>query len=185
MFRRPGAWAYRVRITTDHLRGSGSVAPVAVASILDLQFGETRQLDSALGPQSVAWTGIQPQFGTIRRFLMDQDIAAGTEAFLVIHDDGTFSFEVGRELTGNALLDALSLIGAPATPSIDEARAALTAAVGLPEASPVSSVIGAYRERGDGDIADLLTSVRETLETGHAPTRPTQRADVDEILDLL
>jgi len=185
MFRRPGAWAYRVRITTDHLRGSGSVAPVAVASILDLQFGETRQLESALGPQSVAWTGIQPQFGTIRRFLMDQDIAAGTEAFLVIHDDGTFSFEVGRELTGNALLDALSLIGAPATPSIDEARAALTAAVGLPEASPVSSVIGAYRERGDGDIADLLTSVRETLETGHAPTQPTHRADVDEILDLL
>ena len=49
----------------------------------------------------------------------------------------------------------------------------------------MSSVIGAYRERGDGDIADLLTSVRETLETGHAPTQPTHRADVDEILDLL
>lgn len=185
MFRRRGAWAYRVRITTDHLRGSGSVAPVSVASILDLKYGETRQLASAMGPQSVAWTGIQPQFGTIRRFLMDGDIAAGTEAFLVIHDDGTFTFEVARDLTGNPLLDALSLIGAPETASIDEARGALTAAVGLPKASPVSSVIGAYRERGDGDIADLLTSIREVLETGHAPAQLTHRADVDEILDLL
>ena len=47
------------------------------------------QLESPLGPQAIAWTGTQPSFGTIRRFLMDEDIAADTEAFLVIHDDGT------------------------------------------------------------------------------------------------
>ena len=79
-----------MRISTDHLRGSGSVAPHAIATILDLHSGETRQLDNPLGPQSVAWTGLQPQFGTIRRFLMAEDVAAGAEAFLVLHDDGDF-----------------------------------------------------------------------------------------------
>ncbi|MEX5297523.1 sigma factor-like helix-turn-helix DNA-binding protein [Kocuria sp. CPCC 205292] len=185
MFRRPGAWSYRVRITTDHLRGSGSAAPMAIASILDLQFGETRQLESRLGPQSVAWTGSQPQFGTIRRFLMEGDVATGTEAFLVIHDNGTFTFEVAPDLTGNPLVDALILIGAPTTTGINQARADLTAAIGLPEASPVNSLIGGYRDRGDSDIADLLIDARQMLETGQTSELPTPQADVDAILDLL
>ncbi|BBX74254.1 hypothetical protein H7H78_02150 [Mycobacterium shinjukuense] len=184
-FRHPDGWAYRVRITKDHLRGSGSVAPMAIANILNLQFGQTRQLESPLGPQAVAWTGTQPSFGTIRRFLMDRDIAAGTDAFLVIHDDGTFSFEPAREITGDPLADALSLIGSPMTTDREAARAAVAGAVGLPETAPVISVIGAYRERGDSDIADLLTSVRDFLETGHTPKQPKHSADVDEILDLL
>ncbi|MCV2491663.1 hypothetical protein OF117_20155 [Geodermatophilus sp. YIM 151500] len=185
LFRHPDAWAYRVRITADHLRGSGSAAPVAIASLLDLQFGQTRQLSSPLGPQAVAWTAIQPSFGTIRRFLLAGDIAVDTEAFLVIHDDGTFSFEPARDMTGNPLLDALSLIGAPVTADRNEARSLLAAAVGLSAATPVTSMIGSYRERGDSDVADLLTSVRESLETGHTPPSPTHRAAVDDILDLL
>jgi hypothetical protein len=185
MYRRPGAWAYRVRITTDHLRGSGSVAPMAVANILELQFGDTRHLASPLGDQTIAWTGMQPQFGTIRRFLIDQDIAADSEAFLVIHDDGSFAFEVAREITDNPLLDALSLIGAQLTTDRETARRELCAAISLPESSPVASIIGGYRERGDDDIADLLTTIRDFLETGYEPTSRTHSAAVDEILDLL
>ncbi|MGY1777762.1 sigma factor-like helix-turn-helix DNA-binding protein [Geodermatophilus sp. SYSU D00804] len=185
LFRRPDAWAYRVRITADHLRGSGSAAPVAIAGLLGLQFGQTRQLASPLGPQAIAWTANQPSFGTIRRFLLAGDVAAGTEAFLVIHDDGKFSFEPVRDLTGDPLPDALSLIGAPVTADRDETRSLLAAAVGLSAATPVTSVIGSYRERGDIDVADLLTSIRESLETGHTPPSPTHRVAVDDILDLL
>lgn len=184
-FRRPDGWAYRVRISHDHLRGSGSVAPHAIATVLDLHAGETRQLDNPLGPQSVAWTGLQPQFGTIRRFLMAEDVAAGAEAFLVLHDDATFSFELARDLIDNPLADALSLAGAPAVIDREEARLALARALRLPDDSPVISIIGGYRERGDDDIAELLTSVREYLETGHVPTDVKHRADVDDILDLL
>lgn len=185
LFRHAGAWVYRIRVTKDHLRGSGSVAPMAIATILNLKFGETRQLESPLGPQTIAWTGTQPSFGTIRRFLMKGDIAADTDAFLVIHDDGTFSFDPARELTGNPLLDVLSLIGAPLTTDRQIARAAIGTAIGLPEMAPVTSVIGAYRERGDGDIADLLTSVRGYLETGNSFEQYKHSAEVDEILDLL
>ncbi len=185
LFRRPDAWAYRVRISADHLRGSGSVAPHAIATILDLHSGETRQLDNALGPQSIAWTGLQPQFGTIRRFLMAEDVAAGAEAFLVLHDDGTFTFELLRDLIENPLADALSLIAAPPVVDREEARLALARALRLPDVSPVTSIIGGYRERGDDDIAELLLSVREYLETGHVPTDSKHSADVDDILDLL
>ncbi len=185
LFRRSGAWAYRVRITTDHLRGSGSVAPVAIAGLLNMQFGDTRQFESAHGAQTISWTGIQPSFGTIRRFLMAEDIAAGTEVFLVLHDDETFSFETVRDLTDDPLVDALSLVGSPLSVSQKEARHALASAVGLPATSPVTSIIGCYRERGDGDIADLLTNVRDYLESGAVTERPNHSADVNDILDLL
>ncbi|WP_162794434.1 sigma factor-like helix-turn-helix DNA-binding protein [Nocardioides houyundeii] len=185
LFRRADGWAYRVRITTDHLRGSGSVAPHAIATILDLRAGDTQQLNSPLGPQSVAWTGLQPQFGTIRRFLMAEDVAAGAEAFLVLHDDGAFTFELTRNLIDNPLADALSLAGAPAVADREEARTALARAIRLPDASPVTSIIGGYRERGDDDIAELLITVREYLETGYEPSEIKHSADVDAILDLL
>lgn len=185
LFRREGAWAYRVRITKDHLRGSGSIAPVAIASIVGLQFGQTRQLESPLGPQAISWTGPQPSFGTIRRFLMDSDTAVDTDAFLVIWDDGNFTIEHARELSGDALKDALSLIGASSTLSVTEAREALTKAIGLPPGSSVTSVIGGYRERGDSDIADLITGVRDLLEISQHAQRTAPTADVDEIMELL
>lgn len=185
LFRRPDGWAYRARITSDHLRGSGSVAPAAIATILDLQAGQTLQLPSPLGPQTIAWTGIQPSFGTIRRFLMEQDVPADTEAFLVIQDNGTFSFEQVRELVDDPLPDALSLIGSAPTSDREAARSALTRAIDLPEGSPVSSIIGGYRSRGDDDIAELLLTARERLETDHTPGQRHHSADVDEIMDLL
>ncbi|WP_179293437.1 sigma factor-like helix-turn-helix DNA-binding protein [Mycobacterium intracellulare] len=185
MFRRPDGWAYRVRITTDHLRGSGSVAPMSLTTILDLHEGETVQLDSGLGPQTIAWTGIQPSFGTIRRFLLDDDVAAGTEAFLVIHDDHTFGFEKARELVGEPLSDALTLIGATLTTDPEIARVALATAIGLPQDAAISSIIGDYRIRGDDDVADLVLAVREYLEADHTPAERAHSADVDEILDLL
>ncbi|SDO34394.1 RNA polymerase, alpha chain C terminal domain [Nakamurella panacisegetis] len=185
LFRRDDAWAYRLRISTEHLRGSGSVAPIAVASLLNLEYGETRLLETPLGPQTIAWTGTQPQFGTIRRFLMEGDMQADTEAFLVIRDDGTFAFEPARHLMDKSLEDALTLVGARAGLQGDKARAALAVAVGLPATTPVTSIIAAYRERGDGEIADLITDIRQELEAGQSSERVEHSAEVDDILSLL
>jgi hypothetical protein len=185
LFRRDHDWVYRVRVTHDHLRGSGSVAPMAVASILNLTYGDKRQLESALGPQTIGWTGAQPAFGTIRRFLLEYDVPAGTDVFLVLRDDNTFTVELTAELSGELLPDALTLIGVPSDLDAERARQALAAAIKLPVDSPVVSIIGGYRERGDGDIADLLTSVRHYLETGESAERSLQTTNVDDILDLL
>ncbi|OBJ37426.1 hypothetical protein A5630_04620 [Mycolicibacterium mucogenicum] len=185
LFRRANGWAYRVRITTDHLRGSGFVAPIAITTILDLSEGQTLQLDSRLGPQAVAWTGIQPQFGTIRRFLMDEDVAAGTDAFVIINDDRSFSFEQARPMVDEPIADALTLVGASPAPDPIDARIALATAIELPADAPVSSIIGDYRARGDDDVADILIAVREQLETGMSAPSRTHEAAVDDILDLL
>ncbi|MVZ89015.1 hypothetical protein GQF49_00695 [Microbacter sp. ANSKLAB05] len=185
MFRRVDGWAYRVKVTTDHLRGSGTVAPVAVATITNLKAGQSIQLDSRLGPQTVSWTGIQPAFGTIRRFLMEEDVATGTEVFLVINDDRTFEFECAPELEGSPLRDALSLVASPAVTDADEARVALARAIKLPDDSPVNSIIGGYRSRGDDDVADLILAAREDLETGELPATRIESADVDDIMGLL
>ncbi|MFD5857598.1 sigma factor-like helix-turn-helix DNA-binding protein [Streptomyces chartreusis] len=185
LFRHQDAWAYRVRITKDHLRGSGFPAPVAIAGIAELQFGQTRQLASRLGPQAVSWTGNQPAFGSVRRFLIDSDIAVDTEVFLIMTDDGRFALEPVREPTGDALADALSLIGVPDTPVTDEARQALTNAIGISPRSPITSVIGGYSERGDNDISSLLIAIRDVLETNDCSQPTASRADIDEIMDLL
>jgi hypothetical protein len=185
LYRRGDAWLYRIRVTKDHLRGSGSVAPIAIASILNLQFGQTRQLETLLGPQSISWTGNQPAFGTIRRFLIADDIEIGRGLFLVIGGDGAFRTELIQPLIHEPLADALTLIGATSENARATPRMTLTAAIGLPAESPVASVIGGYRERGDADIADLLTAARSALDDGPAPVRPVPSAEIAEILDLL
>jgi hypothetical protein len=182
LYRRGTDWLYRVKLTKDHLRGSGSVAPVALAGILNLQFGQTHPLETSLGPLGISWTGNQPSFGSIRRFLIADDLAVDTEVFLVIGDDGTFSIEAVPVPCGDDLANALCLVGAES--GVDEPRATMAMAIGLPADSPAASVIGGYRERGDTDVADLLLAAKSRLEGRPAP-RPVPSAEIDEIMDLL
>lgn len=187
LMRRDNGWAYRVVITKEHHRGSGSVAPRAIAGILDIAHGETVQLSSRLGPQAVSWMGIQPTFGTIRRFLLEPHVAEGTDAFLVINDDGSFNVEPIKKLTGDPLSDVLALIGSPEDRNGISVRTAVASAIGLAPDVPVSSIIGAYTDRGDSDVAELLLKSRDCLELEPSTTRRSEGIppSVDDILDLL
>ncbi|MCL2503330.1 MAG: hypothetical protein FWE94_01770 [Coriobacteriia bacterium] len=158
-YRMPDAWVYRIRVTSDHLRGSGMPAPMAVATLLCIRFGQTVQLESELGLQKVAWTGISPTLGSIRRLLVEYGIKVGAEVFLAIRDDGTFRCISARPLIGDPLADALALIGAPEVSDAAAARKYLAEAVCLPEESSVEDIVGAYRQRGDADVALLLEQV--------------------------
>lgn len=185
LYRRADGWLYRIKVTKDHLRGSGSVAPMAIAGILDLQYGQTRLLESDLGQQAISWTGNQPAFGTIRRFLVAEDIEIDSELFLVIGEDGSFHIEIVDVADAAPLEQALRLVGATDAATREQPRVALATAIGLPEDSPAASVIGGYQERGDSDIAQLLMSVKDRLEGEVVPRTVQLCADIDEILDLL
>lgn len=187
MFKRAAGWVLRVTVTKDHLRGSGSVAPTAVATILELIPGQVTQLPSQHGPQLVAWTGIQPAFGTIRRFLQHLDVAAGDEVFLVIGDDGTFSVERMNPLVNDPLFDAVTLSGGVPEESPLNCYEKLCNAVGVSGSAGVSSLIGIYRDRGDVDIADCLLAARGRLEEidEAVDDSATEKADIADILDLL
>lgn len=183
LYRRADGWVYRIRVTKDHLRGSGFVAPIALAGLLGVQFGETRLLDSPLGAQPVHWTGIQPAFGSIRRLLIAADIAADRDLLLKLDDSGKFDIEPVRSSTDSALADALALIGADE--DVVNPAGTFASAVGLPVGSSVSTILGAYRERGDTDVFDLLVTCREVLEVADAPAVDPATVEIDEILDLL
>jgi hypothetical protein len=59
---------------------------------------------------------------------------------------------------------ALHLVGATSAAARSHPRGALAAAIGIPEETSVTGVIDRYRERGDTDIAELLSAAREELE---------------------
>ena len=184
LYRRGNEWLYRIKITKEHLRGSGSVAPAAIAGLLGLQHDTTLHLESALGPQAVSWTGSQPTFGTIRRFLVSQDTDLSSEVFLVLGDERTFRIEPVDVAQDQPLDKALALVGTTDDRSRRSPRVALARAIGLPDDSPAASVIGGYRERGDEDVAELLILVKDRL-TDEDTARSAPSAEIDEILDLL
>jgi hypothetical protein len=185
LYRRAGCWLYRVQVTKEHLRGSGSVAPVALAGVLGLVHGETRHLDCKLGPQTISWVGNQPTIGSIRRFLLAEDVELGSEVFLVLYDSGSFGVEVvaSVELT-EQLSRALVLAGVPDPAEVADPRIALAQAIEIGDDTPIVSIIGAYRDRGDEDISDLLLTARDRLTD--PITRPIlPSAEIKEILALL
>ncbi|MFC4003755.1 AAA domain-containing protein [Prauserella oleivorans] len=157
LFRRDGSWAYRIVVTSDHLRGSGLGAPVGLATAIGLQPGDTVEFHSALGLQSVRWSGVQPQVASIKRFLERDEITVGTSVFLLFADDRSFTLEPAPTLPSEEgpLVRALAMIGVTGAAS-DSAEQHLANAVGLPSDAKRRQILRAYRDRGDDDVAEAL-----------------------------
>ena len=156
LFRIDGGWALRITVNAEHARGSGSILPLAVANILGMRFGDSIELDSPIGTQSVYWTGTSVSLGTIRRFIQTGVISVGDDAFLKFMDDGSFALEPVRALNGDALHDALALTCRPE--NVDERRAfdALRGTIGDRDCSSFAKLAELFAQRGDEDIAGLL-----------------------------
>lgn len=155
IYRGDHGWLYRLTLTKDHLRGSGSMAPVAVATIAGLEPGQERVLATPHGPQAVRWTGPQPNFGTVRRLVLAQDLAAGTEVFFVLGDDATFRIEpIVPSDDVSPAARARGLVALPDAEGPDDA--VLARAIGLDDGATVADLVRAYRERGDTEVAELL-----------------------------
>lgn len=156
MFRIPVGWALRITVNAEHVRGSGSILPLAIANILHMRFGDTVELDSPLGVQSVYWTGTSVGLGTIRRFVLDGMIQVGDEALLEFMDDGSFTVELVRPLNGNALHDALALAACPQTADARRALGYLQDAIDAHDCVTFAELAARLADRGDADIAALL-----------------------------
>lgn len=185
LFRHPNSWALRITVSPDQMRGSGTSAPTALASILGLNHGETIQLPSRLGPQGVGWNGPQPYYSTIRRFLLDLDLEIGSDAFLIFHDDGSFSFAPMLPLSdAEPVTQVLRLLGRVDDTALNDPRAAIASSLGLAPDVSVPDLINAFKERGDEDVAEALADCRSALGEPSGPVA-TRSAGVDDILALL
>ena len=109
-----------------------------------------------LGDQAVYWTGAQPTFGTLRRFIENLNADEGDQIFLLFRDDGSFGVERVPQLTGNPIADALALVGAPAELPSGVAERALGMAIGASYSSDLQELAQCYADRGDQDVAELL-----------------------------
>lgn len=155
-YRRGSAWLYRVKVTHDHLRGSGSGAPSAMARLLGMEFGASHTRPSRLGEQNFYWTGAQPSYGTVRWFLEDLEVALDDEVFLIFTDDGIFDIEPVADLNRDPLHDSLALIGAPRSLSPEVASLVLAAAIETEYDGSYETFQHRYERRGESEIADLL-----------------------------
>lgn len=155
-YRRGSAWLHRVKVNHDHLRGSGTIAPSAMARLLEMEFGASRTMPSRLGEQSFYWTGAQPSYGTIRRFLEDLEAQVGDEVFLIFSDDGTFDVETVADSNGDPLHDSLALIGAPRSLSPEVASLVFAAAIESDYDGSFETLHKRYKRRGDSEVAELL-----------------------------
>lgn len=167
-YRRANAWLYRLTINSEHLRGSGTTTPSAVAHLLDLEAGHPIELESPVGNIRAALAAGQPQLGSIRRLLEREAITDGESVMLVFGDDRTLSVERLHVPEAHGWSRPLSLAGADPSLVGDAAIWALAEAIEFTGAVTAPEVLKAYRERRDGDIADAIASAT----SGPAPSAP-------------
>ena len=186
LYRVGDGWNLRITVTNDLLRGSGFPLPVALASILGLRSGSSRELRSSVGHQRVGWAGAQPNCASIRRFLLEADVEAGEQVLLWFGDDASFACTVVRLPDGAVASDHVqALTGIVGVGDIEWLRKEMSTAFGLPPGSPWSSLIGAAQSRGEDALYEQMLNLqvgpKETVAEVKLQTDPS----VSEILDLI
>ncbi|MDV6277616.1 hypothetical protein R3Q06_29420 [Rhodococcus erythropolis] len=160
VYRSGSTWRYRLTVTSDHLRGSGFAVPAGVAVAAGCERGETIELESHLGVQAVRWTGAQPTFGTIRRFLRELSAVEGEDVLLELWQDGTF--RVVRPAIVHSDIDplrqALAEVGnrEPLRTAERHVVRILAEAVCLDGEDRPRKILRAYEDRGEDVILDFL-----------------------------
>ncbi|OPX13977.1 hypothetical protein [Gordonia sp. i37] len=158
LYRIGDTWCFRLRVTSEHLRGSGFTVPVGVAQALGCTHGVVRELPSRLGTQMLRWTGTNPTCGTIRRFLNELSSQPGDLVFLTYSEGGGFDVVACAETdAADPVRGALALIGVTDPQDVADSDVAplLAAGIGLdPDIKP-RRILSRYQSRDD-TVAALL-----------------------------
>ena len=184
----PEGVAFRFEVTSDHWRGSGSVLPSDLARCVGLHEGQSLRLSSAVGEQTIYWTGIQPSLGSVKRLVEDLEAEPGSWVMATFGTVGDFRLR-RLELSGQSgVALAQTMTGTDNLPAAD-ARAGIAEALSLPADSGWPSIIAAAGDRGEDDLASALLrdpDVGASNDTGDRPPgRGESSVTSDDILDLL
>jgi hypothetical protein len=154
VFMHDGCWAYRLRVTAEHLRGSGFPMSSAYASAIGLSPGETRVLVGDVGSVTITWNSPQPTFGSIRQHLLARSAAVGDICFIAITDSSASVTMVPK-----GVIDAAAGVNRLALEvGVDEGAGlpAVAGAVGLEPSASAAAVARRLQVRGEADLAALL-----------------------------
>lgn len=164
VYRRGEDWLYRLMITHEHVRGSGSLMPPGLCQVLELVAGGSLELDGPAGPQAFYWTGMQPTFGSVKGALEALGVREGEEVFFVITGKGKFQIERRRPDDGSDRDALLASLGqGPALENADllSVVAASIGAPGQPTRMGLASWLG---KRGEADLLLLLDAALATAQ---------------------
>lgn len=184
LYRAENAWLFRTEVTEDHMRGSGTGAPAAVATALELRHGGARHFSSDSGPLSIRWTGLSPSFGSIRQRLIQRRFRLHDPIFIVLYDSGKFDLRSVPKPSGRTDLDIAALTGVQMVESFQDFLTLCGRALGIPGAASLHDLLRQCTLRGDDDVQSLLEQyiaerreANERTADGSPPRMPTEGLD--------
>lgn len=191
VFKVGNIWKIAYKVNSEHLRGSGFQAPVALATALGVGPGRKCALSSELGEHGFYWTGLQPTFGSIRLLLDQAGFIEGDLIFLSVDEQTRRLYVEMRECTEKAGASAISSLAGLGSPSSEaETMRQLAEALLLGRDAPASDVEAILRKRGDVELADLVVKViANGLASGEqrvSVQKPLgSTADGESIMDII
>lgn len=163
LYRLGNAVAYRVTVTGEHLRGSGTPLPNALGEELDLLQSERRELPvRGGGDVTLSWRGPQIAIGSMRSATQRLEVASGDVVFLLFHEDGSMEF-AQMETLDDPLGQVAAMTGGPINGQVIQSLADRIDS----EAASITELAHDFAARGEHQIADLL------VRTEGAPAKPT------------
>lgn len=159
LYRLAKSVAYRLTITAEHTRGSGTPLPSALGEELDLLQAEKRDVPvRAGGTVTLSWRGPQIAIGSIRSEVQHLGLAIGDSAFLVFHSDGSLDV-TALQAASDELSQVAALTGGPTKGDVLEALADRIDS----DASSIVELAHAFAARGEHHLADLLGRSSEPI----------------------
>lgn len=153
LYRHGKSVMYRLTITNEHTRGSGTPLPNALGEELDLAQAEKRDLPvRGGGTVTLSWRGPQISIGSIRAEVQKLGLVVGDLAFLIFHADGSLEVTV-VQLGTDDLGQVSALTGGPTSGDTIESLADRIDS----DASSVSELAHAFTARGEHQLADLIS----------------------------
>ena len=165
------AWALRVSVEQQVLRGSARPLRIAIPRAAGVAPGEARTIMLRNGSVQITWRCKRPAITSTRLLVRDLGCAGGERVFVPLAD-GAEAFAVGAHEIGVAAgVARVALeLGQPA----DAALSRIAPAIGLSPGAGAPDVMARLQARGQHELADLVAARHSDRgETaGDAPPRP-------------
>ena len=153
-----GKFAFRTKVTFDHLRGSGSQFPTALAVSLGNSIGQAKVFSSVKtgNPIRLSWNGNQATISTMKAELEQIGAVVG-EDIAVIFDAGTVHFEKLEPSSGEPFEDLGRLCLIPG--GVKVSRISVARSIGLDETAVWDDILQSAIARKDKELEDAVRRV--------------------------
>jgi hypothetical protein len=149
-------WSYRMRVSDQHLRGSGSVLPASVARMFGLGPRDTVDLFSQWGPIRLSWPSLSPHLGSIRVPLQAFGAHEGDLVFLIVRDTSADLLHVPRVRLDGLQGPARLAAEVGANPRAGSFLEAVARSLGMDPDSPSTAIRRSLLARGEDELASLI-----------------------------